>query len=927
MKELIKDYLEGLVRFVTHRLFILSVVMVLMFSLLINRLFTLQIIQGQGYLDEFTFRISKEREIGATRGNIYDRYGRPLAINELAYSVTLDDSYDVVDKNKMIHDLIRIIESNGDEISTSIPIAIDAYNEMSFTGSDTAIVRFKNDVFSPRNSLSDNQLNMDAKEMFEYLRNDLFKINKEEYTDEEALKIISIRFALHLKRYSKYQPEVIAVNINEKTLAGIRENSTEFPGVTIIQDPLRVYPDGEYFAHIIGYTGIIQSNQLKELKLHSEDYNANSIVGQIGIEKEMEIYLKGQDGAEKVFVNNLGKILEVTERVDPVPGKDIYLTIDKQLQIDTYNALENQLAIILADRLKTVKTSERTDLVVEDIFVALIENNKINLREIEANTDSQLKQNIHQAFLSKKETIVNQIDYQLSNDQPLRNLDKEIKSYTKYVYSSLESKGVLTLSSDDKKADSQYQAFQNESIGLRTFLKHAVNSDYINLKQIGLEKEYYDYEEVYEVLTRYILRELDRDNEFKRRIYYGLVENRTISARDWSLLLFELGILEQDEVAIQQLKANTIRPLDFIKEKILNLEIKPKDLALEPYQGSAVVTDVNTGEVLALVSYPSYDNNRLVNGVDSAYFNQLNNDAGKPMIHRALQQRTAPGSTFKMITAMAGLTEGVIRPGETIRSEGIFTKISPGVACWIYSQGGTHGNVDVVQALATSCNFFFSEVGFRLSMNESRRYVSALGTYQLTEYASMFGLDSKTGIELPEYMPQISNQDAVRSSIGQGEHNYTAAQLARYVSTIANGGIVNEFHIIDKIANPDKSVFLQKETTVEKTSYFNEQYLNIVRDGMYNVTYGPRGTARSVFAGFPITVVGKSGTAEESKNSLNHSLFVGYAPYENPEIGIAVTIPNGITGNNSARVLKEAVSSYFKLNQTNELINYENILQ
>lgn len=899
-----------------------------MFSVLINRLFTLQIIQGEEHLNSFTLRIIKERDLGTTRGNIYDRYGRPLAVNQLAYSVIIDDSYDVDDKNEMIHELITIIEKNGDNIINDLPIIINEVGEYEFLGNNTRITRFKRDIFGQ--NIKDEQLEMNAREMLEYMGGDkFFKLAPDRYSKEEALKIIAIRYALYLNRYYKYRPETIAIDINERTLAAIKENSIKFPGVSILQDPIRVYPEGEYFAHIIGYTGSITESQLQQLRLHDETYDQNDIVGQIGIESEMEVYLRGSTGAEKVFVNSLGKTIDVAERIDPVPGKDVYLTIDKQLQVGAYNELEKQLATILARRIVNNKSSN-TDLVVSDVFMAFLNNNIISLREIERNVESELQKNIYDKYINKKDSLLNNIERQLKDEaRSIMLLNSELRDFTKYVYNHLLSQQVIVISAENRNRDSVYRSFMNESISFKEFLEHAIVSNYIDLERIGLSSNYYNNDEIYNILVDFIISSIRNNRELEKKVYSYLIESHAISNKDMILLIYEQGILEYDEEMIGKVLSNSIMPIDFIKDKILNLEITPKQLALEPYSGSVVVTDVHSGEVLALVSYPSYDNNRLVNGMDNAYWVELNTDLSTPMFHRALQQRTAPGSTFKMISALAGLSEGVIRPNETIRDEGLFTKISPPVSTWAWGRNRTTaGHLNVIDAIAYSCNYFFSEVAFRLSTRESRNYNSALGINYLGKYATMFGLDQRTGIELPEYSPQISNQDAVRSSIGQGTNNFTSAHLTRYMATLANGGTINQLRIIDKIVNPNKTVHEQRETEVHGISEFNEQHLNIIREGMYFVTNGTRrGTAVSLFRGFPVTVAGKTGTAQERVDGLSHALFSGYAPYENPEVAITVVIPNGMSSNEAAIVAREVLRHYFALNNTNEKFSYENTLR
>ncbi|TCK98089.1 penicillin-binding protein 2 [Natranaerovirga hydrolytica] len=922
---MLNNILKSVYKFITHRLFILAVLTCVMFFILINRLFTLQIIQGEEHLNNFTLRISRDREIDPIRGNIYDRHGRPLASNALSYSVILDDSYDVENKNDMIYDLIRIIENNGDQIINNLPIRLNENNDFEHTVSGTRLTRFKRDIYGD-NRISDEQLNATAEEDFLYLRDELFNVDIEQYNNEETLKILAIRYTLHLNRYFRFRPETIANHISDKTLADIRENNSKFPGISIIEEPLRVYNDGQYFAHIIGYTGAVSSTQLEELRAIDDSYRSTDIVGQSGIEREMETSLRGQMGSENVLVDSLGRTIDVIERTDPVQGNDVYLTIDKQLQMDVYDALERHLASLVADRITNYK-SDDSDLNLDDVFAALINNNIISINEIASQTESDIQRNIYTIFLSEKESIIRNIEDQLtSNPVPLNALNADRRSFVNYIFRNHINNVLIRVPVENRNTDSVYVDYINGRISLKAFLEHAISADYVDIDAIGLSDNFYSNNEIYDILVNNILEAISANYYFDKEIYTYLLTSNSVSNRDMVLLLYEQDILEYDEDAINRIHNNQLNYVDFMKEKILELEITPQELALDPYSGSVVVTDINSGEVLALVSYPSYDNNKFVNGLDSQYYTQLQNDLTRPLFHRALQQRTAPGSTFKMITGMAALTEGVITPNERIRDQGLFTKINPPVSTWLYGQSRrTQGLLDIVDAIATSCNYFFSEVTYRMSTTVSNHYNSNLGLEVLGEYAAMFGLDRRTGIELPEYSPQMSTEDAIRSSMGQGTHNYTSAQLARYMATMANGGTVYNLSIIDKIASADKKVIEERNSTIDSVSDFNEEYLNIVRDGMYNVTSGSRGSSRNVFNDFPVSVAGKTGTAQES--GLNHALFVGYAPYENPEISFSVVIPNGMGSNNATVLAKEMLKLYFRIDNTNEKLSYDNILQ
>ncbi len=351
----------------------------------------------------------------------------------------------------------------------------------------------------------------------------------------------------------------------------------------------------------------------------------------------------------------------------------------------------------------------------------------------------------------------------------------------------------------------------------------------------------------------------------------------------------------------------------FMVNRVANLDITPAQLALDPCTGSMVVTDVNTGDVLALVSYPGYDNNLMANGVDAAYYAKLRSDNSNPLYNYATQQKTAPGSTFKMVSSTAGLMEGVITTDSIIYCGGIFDKFNPGPRCWIHPRG--HGGLNVVGGIRNSCNVFFYEVGYRLGL-VGNTYYPETGLEKLANYAGMYGLTEKSGIEIAESEPQVSDQDAVRSAIGQGSHSYTTVGLARYVTTVANSGTCYNLTLIDKTTDSNGNLLEEYNATVRNTIDMPQSYWNAIHTGMRQVVQD-----KSYYANLGVAVAGKTGTAQESANRPNHSLFVCYAPYERPEIAIATRIAYGYTSSYAAQITKEALSYYFELRDEEEIIS------
>ena len=298
------------------------------------------------------------------------------------------------------------------------------------------------------------------------------------------------------------------------------------------------------------------------------------------------------------------------------------------------------------------------------------------------------------------------------------------------------------------------------------------------------------------------------------------------------------------------------------------------------------------------------------------YFDSLQKDKSLPQYNYATQQSTAPGSTYKMVVAAAGLSEGYITIGERIRDLGEYENISNKPKCWIYPS--SHGEINVSEALRDSCNYFFYETGFRMSTaNYSTSYNAELGTSVLSEYASMFGLDETTGIEIVENSPRIADDFPVMAAIGQSNNNFTTVQLARYVTAVANSGNVYKYTLLSRVEDAEGNVLQTYEPQIRNTvDALDASEWNAIHSGMRMVVENTR-----EFKEFPITAAGKTGTAQENPKRPNHALFVGYAPYENPEISIATRIAFGYTSHNAAELSRNVFAYYFKVEDTDALLN------
>ena len=929
----LKERLGELLR---NRLFVLLAAAAVIFMILVGRLFYMQIVNGEEADASLTSSVTREVTIPAARGNIYDRYGRPLAVNEAAFSVEIDDSItvdyedadaeavslykklikngyvvgddlpitkdapyeftissdeleewktnigltkkqmnytaeetlnylyerfgitdadmteeekralvslgiNINDKNIMITNLIMTIETNGGEIVDELPISQEQPYYFLLEDEDE-ILSWKSSV-----SMSEEELDYDAEESMQYLI-ELFGI-PENISPSMQRKVAAVRYSLYLQRYKKYQPVTVAREINDEVIAAVEENLDKFPGVSVETESMRVYEDGEIFSNIIGYIRQISDTELQEYSEYG--YTSGDIVGKTGIEKVMELELNGQDGKMLVEVDNMGRKISTLETEAPVSGDDVFLTIDKELQISAYNYLKDALADAIITRL-TSELEKDVPVTLKQLFTSMIDSNNISVTEVMKAEDG------YQKVLK---------DIILAHDPDIDVTDSEDKT---------EAKQVLT----------------------------------------------------------------------------NAVDNGTISYTTLIYVMIEQGVITADDNYKARIASGELTPFNVIIEKLESGDLEPAETGLEPCTGSVVVSNVNSGEVLALVTYPSYDNNELVNTFNNEYYNKLLEDPTTPLVNRPLMQKKAPGSTLKMITAIAGLETGVIIPDTQIRDKGVFKDAgTPYANCLIYSlNGSTHGYVDVSHALEVSCNYFFYEVGYQLG-NDTENPRSLKGITILDEYYDAFGLNSPTGVEIGESAPSMASPsykeevikwqnpeatssqtawtsgDTIRAAIGQSVNSFSAASMNKYVATLANGGTRYKMHLLDKVKSSDGTVTEEVEETVENVLEIAPENLEAVYEGMLLVTQGSKGTLRTVFKDFPIDVAAKSGTAEENKNLSSHVWFVGFAPYDDPQIAVTVMIPFGdVTGSPAAVVARNVIGEYMGLNYQSDSGYMENYL-
>ena len=927
---------------------VVILVFIAMAFILIRQIFELQIIQGENHISEFENRITKTRVLKSTRGNIYDRNGEMVASNILSYSLTFEDngSYETTREknltlNGVAYRVLQILSENGDSLSGDFHIALDENGNYAFdVGEGFTLSRFKADIYGHPliDDLTKEQASATAEDMMNYLTgSDGFSIvlygedayapeELEQYglpkelSKQEILDIASMRYKLNTNSFQKYMAVTIATNVSESTVAAVMENQSQLQGIDVIEDSVRQYIDDESMGPVLGYTGRASAEELETLKKENPDYSNDAVIGKAGIEQYMEQFLHGTDGQETVTVDNLGKVLKIDENtiVPPVAGDDVYLSIDSDWQSAIYQILKQRVAGVLLTRIENtkkfdfegVKDASQISVPIYDVYNALVANSVIDIEKFNDQDASDTEKNLYAKFQQKQQEVFDTITNRLTGDNPpaYKDESEEVQEYLTYICDTVlrDTLGVISKDAVDT-SDPTYLAWaEEESISLREYLNYAAGQNWIDISVISPKGEYLDSAEIYQAMTSYIVDYLKTDLGFSKLLYKYLLMNDQISGQDLCLVLYEQGVLSKEDEAYSRLASGELNSYDFMINKIANLEIEPAQLALKPCSASAVVTDVNTGKVVACVSYPGYDNNRLSNEMDTDYYTRLSLDLSSPFFNKATQQTTAPGSTLKLLSAVTGMMENLVDDSTYIECTGKFDLVNPPINCW--NKSG-HGSLEIRGAIEQSCNYYFNMIGFEAGKNEKDEFSENLSLSKLQKYAEEFGLDENTGIEISEATPHVSDSKAVPSYIGQGNHLYTTSQLARYATALATSGTVYDLSLLDKVTDSQGQTQKTYETVVksEMTDVPSHVWEDI-HDGMRRVVQ-----THEQFNGLGVALSGKTGTAEIDYRQPNHGLFIGYAPSDQPQYAIAVRIANGYSSGNACTTANDIMEYIFDL--------------
>ena len=944
--EFLRDRFERLQQnFKASRLVLLGFGYMGLLCIMIFRLYHLQIINGESYQKNYLQKTEKTVAIPATRGNIFDANGKLLAYNRLSYNVTIKDSGEyrkALQRNQMYYRLIQILNAHGETVTGRLEIGLNENNEFYYTSvNEEARKRFLRDFYGLKrvSELTGDGGKYPSEISAEELLNKRFlsyKLNL--LTDEEGkpvtlsnlekLELVNIRYTIGLTAYRSYESTTVVTHVKDETRVDILENQAKLLGVNCEQTTERVYNDAVPFSSLIGYVGKMPDEQLKELREKNPDYTLSDTIGRTGIEEYMEQDLHGKKGSRTMYVDNVGHVMEVESETEPVAGNDVYLSIDRDLQVGIYHQLEQHLAGIVAAKLvnEDNPNTETTDstarlIPVKDAYYQLIGNNVLSLDHMKGDSASETERYIAERLSAYSESSLAAMREQLMNASPLNmaELPNDQRAFLYFMYTSLTSADSGVISKDKIDSNKDYYArWKADSISLREFLQDGIKDGWVNTTAIKGIKKYAGAEEVYEALVNSSLESLKTDPDFEKLLCQYMIRNNLVGGRELCLALYDQGVLEPDPAAQAELAAGgPAYAYSFFVRLVSELKITPAQLALDPCTAGCVVTDVTTGKVKALVSYPGYDNNRLTNTMDAKYYNRLVKDESLPLYNNATQARKAPGSTFKPITAIAALEENVVGLNDTVNCTGIYDAITPPLRCWIYP--GRHGVQNIVAGIRNSCNVFFADLGHRLATNPQGEYDPALGIARLNKYATMFGLDQKSGVEIIENDPMISDQSPEQSAIGQGTNSFANVQLSRYVTALANRGTVFDLSVLDRVTDWQGEAIRSYDPNVIRTMEVKPENWDAVQQGMRGVVES--GSASRIFKGLEVNIAGKTGTAQESKTRANHAFFISFGPYESPKLAVTVNIPYGYTSANAASVAKDVYRLCFGYTNVDEILN------
>lgn len=400
------------------------------------------------------------------------------------------------------------------------------------------------------------------------------------------------------------------------------------------------------------------------------------------------------------------------------------------------------------------------------------------------------------------------------------------------------------------------------------------------------------------------------------------------SPGDQVYLTIDLGLQEAAEISLGNFITETNKQR-LIDNANFEAQGNTKDVKQQITGGAVVAIIIKTGEPLCIASYPTFNLSTLMEN-----YSALSKDEAGPLFNRALMGAYAPGSTFKPVTAIAALDQKIVTTATTIYDKGKFEKYAApdkgnyAPTCWLYPHG-SHGDVNTTKAIEVSCNYYFYTIG------------DLLGIDKLSDYAKRYGLGEPTGIELNEQTGIMATQkykedtedkpwyngDTLQAAIGQSYSIFTPLQIANYFAALANNGTRYKASLLKSARSYDysKSVF-ERKATVADTVSVDQSYYDAVHKGLYNVANAVDGTAYAIFGSYPYKVAAKTGTAQLGEGTTNNGIFVCYAPYDDPQIAIAVVVEKGGAGSAIGYIARDVLNYYFSFKNSSVSLETENSL-
>ena len=948
-----------------RRSYILAALSIVLAGILVFRLYTLQIINGESYQQQFQNRIRRTVVVRAKRGTIRDRNGKVLAETVPTYNITMNDLTDDSSEddkvlNSNIREIIRIVDENDDDMESDFSIQLTGGSFFFKEMGQTAKNRFLADVYGYADpaDMSPEEQEKTAGEVITDLANRYgINVSDADMSDRQVLlQMVIARYKLSLNYYQKYLSTVLAKDVSDETIHAIEERfSPDEDGIQIEEELVRKYYDAKYFSNIIGYTGEVSSDFLESENSIDEKghplYREGDIVGYTGIEASQEEILRGQSGQNTFNVDNIGRITQ--DAVDeaelppdqksyaPVDGRDVTLSIDKDLQIAAYKIIEKNLRDIILSKLRDSVydqvISEDDDgaaitIPVSNVYTSCL-CNIIDSTHLTSEEASDTEQEVWNSFKSFRRHTSKEIINEIRDGRNTwESLGTEMKTYQTLLAQALFDYGIL--SAEDAESGSiannaVYQAWEKGKTSLHDLVTEAEARGWINTDSRFIAADLPEYDAVMDFFEQVIGAGDDslNDRDMRNALYKYLVVNQEVSGDQICQILLDQKIVkisDEERESFDYEWGETA--FQFMYNRIQNLDLTPAQLHLYPSTASVVATDPETGAVLAMVSYPGYDTNRINN---EEYYRKVLEDPANPLLNYATQQLTAPGSTFKMVTATAALAEEVVTLGDRVncKKKTAFTKVKEDPnppKCWIYP--GKHGKLNLEGAIANSCNNFFYEMGYRLGTDASNTYNSNYGIERIQKYAALYGLDKTSGVEVNESEPTLLSADPIRGAIGQDTNAYSTASLARYVSAVANSGTDYRLTLIKSIQDENGQTS-NHEKYIDNTINLTEDQWNAIHTGMRRVATGY--SAFNVLWEYPIA--GKTGTAQQTAMPDN-ALFVGYAPYylENAwnaeemsaidKIALAVRIPNGYSSSYAAQLASDVFRIFYYPDTLEEIV-------